>query len=187
MKRVVFFLSYILFFPCLLISCMLFYSYIKSVPYVEHPPYGAIVFLLLGMIYPALYFFYQNKNQTKARAILKKIGFSSNTFSLSNHIDGKYAFIDPVRGEFLIIINGKISSTVVKGYNFQQWGGYDYDGNGNITLKFNDFEFPSITISQTKPNAKEFCNKLDIMCSPSYSPKDERSFYKHVQQSLATA
>ncbi|HAH3439665.1 TPA: hypothetical protein GF185_26060, partial [Escherichia coli] len=106
------------------------------------------------MIYPALYFFYQNKNQTKARAILKKIGFSSNTFSLSNHIDGKYAFIDPIRGEFLIIINGKISSTVVKGYNFQQWGGYDYDGNGNITLKFNDFEFPSITISQTKPNAK---------------------------------
>ncbi len=44
MKRVVFFFSYILFFPCLLIGCMLFYSYMKSIPYVEHPPYGAIVF-----------------------------------------------------------------------------------------------------------------------------------------------
>jgi len=65
MKRVVFFLSYILFFPCLLISCMLFYSYIKSVPYVEHPPYGAIVFLLLGMIYPALYFFIKIKTKQK--------------------------------------------------------------------------------------------------------------------------
>ncbi|HBD3909983.1 TPA: hypothetical protein KJF55_004882, partial [Escherichia coli] len=69
------------------------------------------------MTYPALYFAYQNKNKSKVKTILKKIGFSSNTFSLSNNIDGKYAFIDPIRGEFLIIINGKTSSTVVKGYN----------------------------------------------------------------------
>ncbi|PSY62730.1 hypothetical protein C7B18_27495, partial [Escherichia coli] len=68
-------------------------------------------------------------------------------------------------------------------YNYNQWMGYDYDGSSSISLKFNDFEFPSFTISV----GKNFRDKLDIMRSPSYAPKDERCFYKHVQQSLATA
>ncbi|EMS0145238.1 hypothetical protein WKN36_005423, partial [Escherichia coli] len=96
--------------------------------------------------------------------------------------------VDPIRGEFLIIKNNEFGKPFIKGYNFQQWEGYDYNQNKDITLKFNDFEFPAFSITATtRIEAKNFCNKLDIMCSPSYSPKDERSFYKHVQQSLATA
>lgn len=119
---------------------------------------------------------------------IKKIVFSESNFSIVNYPEWSGIFVDPIKGEFLIIKNNKFGKPFIKGYNFQQWAGYDYNQNKDITLKFNDFEFPAFSISaNTRIEAKNFCNKLDIMCSPSYSPKDERSFYKHVQQSLATA
>lgn len=121
--------------------------------------------------------------------VLGKVNFSSNNFSLINHGSCTSIHIDPFKGEFLIIDCKSFGRPKVRGYNFEQWGGYEIDNNvAKITFKFDDFEFPAFSIyAKSRPDAKEFCNKLDIMCSPSYSPKDERSFYKHVQQSLATA
>lgn len=183
MKKTIAIISYVIFLPCLIIGCMLFYSYMEKFPFVNNPPYGTITFLSLGIMYPIIYFYYHYDNNKKIDKILNAVGFTQSKIQRINHIDGNNIFIDPVRGEFLIIINKKLSAPVVKGYNYNQWMGYDYDGSSSISLKFNDFEFPSFTISV----GKNFRDKLDIMRSPSYAPKDERSFYKHVQQSLATA
>ncbi|WP_252147415.1 hypothetical protein [Escherichia coli] len=143
-----------------------------------------IVLLLVYIIK----FFMEARLRATIKKNIKKIVFSENSISIVNYPEWSGVFVDPIKGEFLIIKNNKFGKPFIKGYNFQQWGGYDYNQNKDITLKFNDFEFPAFSIAATTHiEAKNFCNKLDIMCSPSYSPKDERSFYKHVQQSLATA
>ncbi|EPB8415230.1 hypothetical protein RCM87_22910 [Escherichia marmotae] len=185
MRKKLLTINYIIIMSSAFFTFVLLGKYFSWPPQIKAFPTPLFIFICAHVLRR----FLENGHKRIINNVLKTVNFSSNNFSLIAHGSCTSIHVDPIKGEFLIIDCKSFGRPKVRGYNFEQWGGYEIDNNvAKITFKFNDFEFPAFSIyAKSRPDAKEFCNKLDIMCSPSYSPKDERSFYKHVQQSLATA
>ncbi|MBC8950088.1 hypothetical protein [Xenorhabdus sp. TS4] len=158
-------------------------NYLFYMDFFSFTPYIAL------MVIAALFLsnrFVFSKTTSQLNKLKKSFGdviFSPNPeLEYFDFANGKYIGIDKENGRILTISLYDRDKPILTGYDFYDWAGYDIQGY-KLTLKFNNIFHPYFSINSTA-KIKPFCHRLDVLLSPSFSPKikTDSSFNELVQK-----